>query len=138
MGWFILVIILIVIIGAVGSNDKKQSVAELRKESTAGPSYTHPSDSMSSQIETVNDKPYTFKILHNYVGYFDDTNLYFFQDISGVRSWFKICQDNKAYLHRFDGPAVEHLDGYAEWWVLGLRKSKKTFKQIQLEHSLDQ
>jgi hypothetical protein len=33
-------------------------------------------------------------------------------------------------FHRFNGPAVEHADGYKEWWVNGKRLSEGAFDTL--------
>jgi hypothetical protein len=77
----------------------------------------------------VNGKTYTFKQLKWY-GFYNKDESIFFQEGLGVRNWFKITatvktlatsttMDLTARLHRVDGPAVEHSDGYKEYYILG-------------------
>jgi hypothetical protein len=36
-------------------------------------------------------------------------------------------------FHRFNGPAVEHADGYKEWWVNGKRLSEGAFDTVYMD-----
>ena len=85
--------------------------------------------------ETINGKVYTFGTYHGYTGMFDESCYYFYQDSYGKRNWYRIDKSVNPYLHRTDGPAIEHLDGLKYYYLFGQLYSKENFDEYLKKHT---